>query len=287
MDSLVSSLTALSSPPNTTFFQKPDTNLAQYEALEGPSAVSLMQADIESVWAYAEPTLGAPVCKPMDVPLLELTQITDLQNGSIEVPSMPDMPSIELGMPSIPADALNAASALYGEVTGAIAAAVPMIGAIQSLVSDIQQLPNLILGEIGNQIASQMGGLLAEISALSPIAVSLQLGAQAMRVHSAISMLANGNISSLSMLSEMSVSIKLGAQLSPSIEAAAGSILSIVSQAEQVLAPIEDAARTVANAASAISALVNNPLGFSASALNLATETARVSIYATIGGLAQ
>ena len=288
MSSLVSSLTTISAPPEATPFQKPDTDMVQYESLDGPSAISLMQADIEAVWEYADPELGAPACKPMDAPLLELVPITDLQNSAIELvdlPALPEMPDIVLEIPPVLADAINAASEIYGEVSNALAAAMPMIGSIQALASDIQQLPNMILGEIGAQIGAQIGGVLSEISAMSPIATALQLGAQAMQVHSAISMLANGNISSPAMLTALSSSVNLGSMLSPAIGEAASSVLSVANQAANAIAPIANAAFSVANAAQSISALANNPNGFTASAMVAATQSATDSIYSAIGSI--
>ena len=285
LSSMSSTLTAAATMPDPAPFQTPDTDIEQYEAEKGPSAVSLMMAEIEAVWHNVDPELGAPVCQPMSVPALDLQPITDLLNGSIIIEGLPEMPDIQLEIPQVLADALNAATAAYAEVSGALAAAMPMIGALPGMIAQLEQMPAMIMGEVGAQLGAAIGETLDAVGLLNPIMSAVQIGTQVNQVYSALSMVANGQVSSPEMMGALGNALSKGAALSPQLAAAANTVLNQASAAAVALGPIAGAAAQVAASTAAIKSAVSNPSTMTPATVASATAQATNAVAYAVGSL--
>lgn len=284
LGSVTASVAYAAIEPGQSPFDNPDTELDQYADEDGPTAVSMMQAQIDAVQEYADPEIEAPICRPLKPARLTFPPITDLLNGAVILVDLPEMPDIQLEIPPVLSDVINAATQAYGEISGALAGVMPMLGQLQGMVDMVAGLPNAIMGEIAGAVAGQIGGVLGELGALGPINTALALGGQAMQVHSALSMLANGNISSPAMLGNIASTLGAAAANSPALSNVLGPVANTLSsaanQAISAVAPFAGAASQIAFSASAISNAVSNP-----SAMTPATiATASASMVAGVQG---
>ena len=263
-------------------FASPDTDLEQYADDKGPAAIVLMQEQIDAVLENADPDIDAPMCVPMDSPMLDLAPITDLVNGTLILDSLPQMPDIQLEIPAIAADAINVATEIYAEISGALNAALPLLSAMPAMINNLANMPSMIMGQVGAQIGAQIGGALDQVGLLNPIMFGAKLGVQAMQVHSALSMLKNGNISSPAMMGALGGSLQLATSVVPSLGPTGASIMNASAGVLGTINSVSNAALSAASSVSAIQAAVSNPSTMTPSIIANATSHAAYSVQSAL-----
>lgn len=263
-------------------FASPDTDLEQYADDKGPAAIVLMQEQIDAVQENADPDIDAPMCVPMDSPTLDLAPITDLVNGTLILDSLPQMPDIQLEIPAIAADAINVATEIYAEISGALNAALPLLSAMPAMINNLANMPSMIMGQVGAQIGAQIGGALDQVGLLNPIMFGAKLGVQAMQVHSALSMLKNGNISSPAMMGALGGSLQLATSVVPSLGPTGASIINASAGVLGTINSVSNAALSAASSVSAIQAAVSNPSTMTPSIIANATSHAAYSVQSAL-----
>lgn len=263
-------------------FASPDTDLEQYADDKGPAAIVLMQEQIDAVQENADPDIDAPMCVPMDSPTLDLAPITDLVNGTLILDSLPQMPDIQLEIPAIAADAINVATEIYAEISGALNAALPLLSAMPAMINNLANMPSMIMGQVGAQIGAQIGGALDQVGLLNPIMFGAKLGVQAMQVHSALSMLKNGNISSPAMMGALGGSLQLATSVVPSLGPTGASIMNASAGVLGTINSVSNAALSAASSVSAIQAAVSNPSTMTPSIIANATSHAAYSVQSAL-----
>ncbi len=263
-------------------FASPDTDLEQYADDKGPAAIVLMQEQIDAVQENADPDIDAPMCVPMDSPMLDLAPITDLVNGTLILDSLPQMPDIQLEIPAIAADAINVATEIYAEISGALNAALPLLSAMPAMINNLANMPSMIMGQVGAQIGAQIGGALDQVGLLNPIMFGAKLGVQAMQVHSALSMLKNGNISSPAMMGALGGSLQLATSVVPSLGPTGASIMNASAGVLGTINSVSNAALSAASSVSAIQAAVSNPSTMTPSIIANATSHAAYSVQSAL-----
>lgn len=279
-------LTTLATLPTPAVFQAPGTDISRYESEEGPSAVSLMSDELYAVGSNSEPELGAPTGTYMEIPTLDLQPITDLTNSSIVIgDSLPGMPSIPVEIPDMLGDALSAATSAYSEVSGALASALPMLAALPSMISELEQLPGLVMNEVGAQLAESINEALDAVGLLNPIESAAILGIQINQVYSALSLIANGQVSSPSMLVDLGNALSKGSVLSPKLAEVAGVVLNQASVVASALAPITEALDLVSASVWVIKNVVSNPLLMTPELLTSAVTQASDSLSFAVNSL--